>query len=358
MLVKTVVFNEAFSEKWQETPFLPAPTLRNMKMVINYLLARMSLVLLPTVAPNYPQYAVIDPSSACNLRCPLCPTGIGDMSRSHVFLSFDDYKRIIGQLGDYLTSIYFTNWGEPFLNPDFLKIAEYSKKAMHIPFISTSTNLNVEFSDDDLSRLINSGLDMINVSADGATQETYEKYRRGGKLQVVIDNSKRILAKRKELGKDKPFVVWNFFVFRHNLHEIESIERLAKDVGVDALRISAPHVYLGVMDKPFDQLYEMSKDYLLPPSDEYSAYLDDGTKKEMKRKCNWLWRGVAIGSDGSVTPCCNIYPSKYNFGNSLKSGFKNIWNNKMYRDARKSVKGKECPMDNICAKCTELGNWI
>lgn len=361
MQSKTITFNRAFLSNWKEMPFLPKPTVRNIKMAVNYGLMKLSCALGMARLPNMPQYAIIDPSSICNLRCPLCPTGMRDGSREHRFLRFGEYDRIMHQLGDYLTFVYFTNWGEPFLNPDFIKMAKHAKKEAGIPFVSTSSNLNIKFSDSDLKSLVMSGLDMISVSVDGATQQTYEKYRRGGKLQSVIDNSKRIMAKKKELGKDRPFIVWNFFVFRHNLHEIESIKKLAKNTGIDALEISTPHVYLGIMDMPFGQLYEISKKFLMPLGGKYSAYRKDGRKKDAPHKCSWLWRGVAVGSDGSVMPCCNIYDSRHSFGNMLESDFENIWNGSQYQAARRIVRDaiRFLPCEeNICAKCTIANNWI
>jgi len=243
-------------------------------------------------------------------------------------------------------------------------MVEYTKKIKRVPFVSMDTNLNVALSEQDVEKLITSGLNLMGIAVDGATQETYEKYRHEGSLEKVIENSKKIIEKRKELGKDNPFLVWQFMVFKHNQHEIKSAIKLAKETGVDAIRILTAHVYTGGVGKPFEHSYKPSKNYLPPLGSKYSAYTKDGKKKEVVKRCQWLWKNVVINSDGNISPCCNIFPKKYDFGNILKEkSFKAIWNNEKYRNARKAVKDlsyakKLFKEGNICALCTVYGNWI
>lgn len=364
MIFKEHIFNPCYSKDWQEKPFFLMPSLRNTKMILNFLVAKIQYKLLMTRLFNYPYFALIDPSSVCILHCPLCPTGQGDNSRPHCFLKFEDFKKIIDELGDYLISLLFTNWGEPFLNKEFLKMIEYAKKVRHIPFTSVDTNLNVELSDQDIEKLIASGLDLMCIAIDGVTQETYEKYRRGGSLKKVIDNSKKILEIRKKLGKTNPFVVWQFLVFKHNQHELESVIKLAKEIGVDAIRISAAQPFQGEIHKSFEYTYKISKRYLPPLGSKYSGYTKNGKKKNTVKRCQWLWKGVVINSNGSISPCCDIFPEKYDFGNILnEKRFKAIWNNEKYQNARKLIKDTNCAKKlfsegNVCALCTIHGNWF
>lgn len=242
---------------------------------------------------------------------------------------------------------------------------DYTKHVKHVPFTSVDTNLNIEFSDKDVEDIVRSELDVMCISIDGATQETYEKYRRGGKLQMVIDNSKRILAKKKELGKDRPFVVWQFLVLKQNEHELDKVLQLAKDTGVDALRIAAAQVYMSEIDKPFKDSYAASKEFIPELGSEYSGYTAEGKRKFPINRCSWLWKGVVINSDSGVQPCCAIYPKKYDFADALKvNDFKVIWNSKEYQDARAAVRDPKLAKkmfdeknDNVCVTCTVYGNW-
>ena len=83
----------------------------------------------------FPNKLTIDIGNVCNLRCPLCPTGRADKSASKGFMKFEEFKRIIDELGDYLTNLELYNWGEPLLNRDLIKMIHYAK-ARNIPVSS------------------------------------------------------------------------------------------------------------------------------------------------------------------------------------------------------------------------------
>jgi MoaA/NifB/PqqE/SkfB family radical SAM enzyme len=140
------------------------------------------------------------------LHCPLCPAGVGDASRTKAILSFNLFKKIVDEVGDYVYSVNFTNWGEPLLNKHLAKMIMYCKRVKHIPFVRFDTNLNVTLTESEWERLLLSGLDMLSVSIDGVTQETYEKYRRGGNLEKVIDNLKLLIDKKRRLKLEKLYI--------------------------------------------------------------------------------------------------------------------------------------------------------
>ena len=100
---------------------------------------------------------------------------IQNICLSFSVLSYKTFKNFIDQFGDYLLLIILWDWGEPFLNPDIFKIISYAKTKNIL--IHSSTNGNVRFSEEKAEELVNSGLDSLIVAVDGATQETYGKYR-------------------------------------------------------------------------------------------------------------------------------------------------------------------------------------
>ena len=54
---------------------------------------------------HLPNKINIDIGNVCDLKCPLCPTGRGDRSASKGFMRFEDYKRIIDDVGKYITNL-------------------------------------------------------------------------------------------------------------------------------------------------------------------------------------------------------------------------------------------------------------
>ena len=64
-----------------------------------------------------PSSISIEPTTACNLGCPECPSGLKQFTRATGNLKFDLNKKIIDELGAHLSFINFYFQGEPFINP-------------------------------------------------------------------------------------------------------------------------------------------------------------------------------------------------------------------------------------------------
>ena len=131
---------------------------------------------------GYPTRLVIDPINLCNLKCPLCPTGQGKTGQPKGRMKLSDFKKIIDELGDYLYEIDLFNWGEPFLNNKIYEIINYAhQKRIQV---NISSNLS-SFDKKNAKKLVESGLDNLIVSLDGASQESLTKYRCGGDFEKI-----------------------------------------------------------------------------------------------------------------------------------------------------------------------------
>ncbi len=86
-------------------------------------------------------------------------------------------------------------------------------------YTKVDTNLSLRLTDDKLKDLLMSGLSEIAASIDGFSQQTYERYRRGGRFELVLENLTRLAALRDRLGLDTK-ISWNFLVFNFNEHEV------------------------------------------------------------------------------------------------------------------------------------------
>lgn len=298
---------------------------------------------------GYPYWLTIDPANFCNLKCPFCPTGQMRGSRKKSVLSLENFKKIADELGPYLIHIDFCNWGEPLLNPELPELIKYAKQ-YHVD-TKVDTNLN-HFSEKYAEDIILSGLDKIIVSIDGASPQTYSKYRVGGDFNTAINNLKLLIRKKNELGKTNPYICWQFLVFRHNEHEIEQVKKLGEDLGVG--NVSITKAFIG------------NKDWI-PLNAKYSQYRKVKSKesitseyfKQLRQEaCNWPWEEVVINPNGSVSVCCSIEDEKDDFGNIFERPFKEIWNNNLYKQARRFIKYKTAPDDaqkNICIGCRHAG---
>jgi len=339
--------NYDFSDK--QNKIIQALNRFNLKQKVdNFILIEEQKLSLEEYIQGYPYWLTIDPANFCTLKCPFCPTGQGRNSRSKAVLSLDNFKKIIDKLGPYLIHIDFCNWGEPLLNKQIYEMIKIAK--LYNIDTKIDSNLN-QFREQDAESLILSGLDKLIVSIDGATPESYSKYRIGGDFNKVIDNLKLLLKKKRQLSKIFPHICWQFLVFRHNEHEIEEVKRLGRDLGVD---VSITKAFIGNKDWiPLNEDYSHYK-----RKEINNEYTSDHFKEHREDMCNWLWEAIVINPNGSVSPCCSVEDEKDDFGNIFHQPFSEIWNNEKYRTARSYIKDKKIIQgrdNNICINCRQLG---
>lgn len=309
---------------------------------INLALVKLSKLLRFPRVLGMPLTLMIEPTNFCNLRCPLCPTGTGLLGRKKDSMSFEQFKYVLDELGPYIIHLRLWNWGEPLLNKDIYKMISYAKK--YKIFVNTSTN-SYFLDKEAAKRLVSSGLDEIIVSLDGASEKTYNKYRKSGNFAKVIEAMKTLVEEKKRLGSKTPYIKLQFIIMRHNEHEIEKVKKLAKDIGVDNLFFKT----VGTMDSA---VYESVEKYL-PINKRFRRYdIEQGKIKtrDMRNSCDYLWEETTINVDGSVVPCCRDAHSSYIFGNVFKQPFKDIWNNEKYTAFRKQVLQNK-KIIGLCKQC-------
>ncbi|MEL7120641.1 MAG: radical SAM/SPASM domain-containing protein [Bacteroidota bacterium] len=291
----------------------------------------------------------IEPTTACNLKCPECPSGLRSFTRATGNLKTNLFEKIIQEVYKDLYCIIFYFQGEPYINPSFLKMVAHA----HQKGLYTITSTNGHFLNDDNARkTIESGLDRLIISIDGTTQEVYESYRKEGKLDNVIQGARNIVKWKKKLNSNKPHTIFQFLVVRPNEHQVEEVFDLAKEIGIDEVRLKTAQLY----DYEFGNL-------LMPLNSKYSRYKQkaDGTyaiKNQLLNHCWKLWHACVITWDGMVVPCCFDKDAKYRMGNLQEESFDEIWKNTRYNTFRTSLlKGRK--KIDICTNCTEgCSIWV
>jgi len=284
-----------------------------------------------------------EPTTTCNLRCPECPSGLRTFSRPTGNLDQDFFRKTIDELYMDLMYLIFYFQGEPYLNPDFLEMVSYASEKK----IYTITSTNAHFLTDDTARkTVESGLDRLIISLDGTTQETYESYRKGGKLEKVIEGTKNIIKWKKKLKSKKPFLIFQLLVVKPNEHQIDDVKKLANQIGVDKVLFKSAQIYD----------YENGNE-LIPSIEKYSRYRKnpDGSysiKNKMTNSCWKMWHSDVITWDGKVVPCCFDKDAKFVLGDLKKNSFQEVWTNPEYDKFRSSIlKGRD--KIEMCKNCTE-----
>lgn len=186
--------------------------------------------------PEYPPILQIEPTGTCNLRCPqkACDQRLIRKHRRRMFMTFDEFCALMDEAGPHTETINFFNFGEPFLHRDAISMIAYAKKVNPRTFILSDTNGHFFHTRERQQAIVESGIDRLVFSVDGATQRSYEKYRVRGNLQVVLEAMRGIVEIRNRRGLKEPEVIWKYILFRttDSDEEIEGAEKMAKEIGV------------------------------------------------------------------------------------------------------------------------------
>lgn len=308
-----------------------------LKIAVSYVL---SLLLKKAIVWGYPPIVMIEPTNICNLKCPLCPSGADQLNRERGHMSLELFEKIVDEVKDYSFMLILWNQGEPFLNPDFCRMMQYANTKKLYLMVSTNANVMPDAKD-----IINSGLDRLIVSLDGATQETYNKYRINGSLEKVLNNVRSLIQVKKELHKSTPHIIWQFLVMKHNEHEIDTIKKLAKDIGVDECSLKTVQIYAKEDIKNF-----------LPNNPKYRRYKINGDNFELKfgikNRCYRIWNQPVINWNGEMAVCCFDKDNLIKLGNIKYNSFLDLWQSKDFMSFRQTILTNRAKYD-ICRNCGE-----
>ncbi len=285
----------------------------------------------------------IEPTTSCNLRCPECPSGLRSFTRPTGMLKLDLFEKLISELAPTLSYLIFYFQGEPYLHPQLLGMIKYASDKN----IYTATSTNAHYLTDHAAKeTVESGLDRLIISIDGINQETYESYRVGGKLAKVIEGTQNIIKWKRELKSKTPHVIFQFLVVRPNESQIDDVQNLADELGVDEVALKTAQIYD----------YKNGSE-LIPLNDKYARYkqVKDGSyqiKNSLFNHCWKMWHSCVVTWDGKVVPCCFDKDAHFVLGDLNEQTFSQIWHEKKYDNFRKSLLKSREEIE-ICKNCTE-----
>ena len=345
-------------------PPISDPELRFHKY-LNFLLGLLARRERSIEVHSRPFELTLDLSTRCQLSCPYCSVGNRTIRRPAGVLSPELNEQVLSELGKTAFIIWYFSTGEPLLNRRVAEIFTLARQ--YEIFTVISTNLSLRLSDVQIDGLLRSNLGAISVSLDGASPETYARYRVGGDFDLVVHNMVRLIERKRVLGLSYPLIEWRFLVFRHNQPEMKRAKVMASELGVDLLeffpgyaspdapesgvqRVS-PGVQISAPSGPALSQALKRRDTLLHrklgPGMDYGS----APPSICRQKCDWLYFGTAIFPGGSVGPCCVSNDEPDDFGRlDGTTPFSEIWNNARYLRARGMFAGRAAP-DLVCSRC-------
>jgi radical SAM family uncharacterized protein len=231
----------------------------------------------------------------CNLKCKMCPF----WRRSSEDLSTREEKKILRQFYDSGVCAVGFEGGEPLLRKDLPEILAYSRSLpLHTSIITNGTLLKSRI--DEIAPYI-SGI--VFVSLDGL-QKTHDLIR--GVNGCFKRSLEGIVAAKKKVS-----IRINTTIMADNVHEVEDVVKLAKDLGVKIV-LSAAHEYHSVdasaaqaseIKKVAEQLIDLKrKGYPIMNSTSYFKVI----AKEKNWQCK-PWAMVNIDPNGKVVLPCYVH---------------------------------------------------
>jgi radical SAM protein with 4Fe4S-binding SPASM domain len=316
---------------------------------INSLAIRFCRLFSSSFVLGYPDYMVIESTNLCNLKCRVCKTGTNQLERPLGIMSLNHFEKIMKECGRYLRQLRLYFMGEPLLHKDIWQMIRLAKKS-GVMIVEINTNGNFILNRDTTTEIIESGVDIIIVSLDGMNQETYEKYRQGGKIDKVLHFMKQIVNAKEQKGVHYPILIAQMIIMRENEKQIEQYKTFVKEIGADGWRFIMFNPQMAELD--FNSLR-----YFIPNEHRHRNYqVTTGGlvfPRGWGKKCPHLWDSMVITWDGRAVPCCSDYTASVTLGNVFdKKRIWGIWNGSAYREFRKRI-NKIRSQIPLCRNCPE-----
>lgn len=283
---------------------------------------------------SYPPYLKIEPTPLCRMACLGCRHRLAEFNRQlkpSDNLTLEGFKTIVDPLAGTTLGISLSYRGEPMLNRQLPEMVAYAHSRGIATFFPTS--LSLDLSPQYAEELVRSGLDSMYVSLDGASPETYSRYRIGGHFETVLANVRLLSDTKKRLNSKHPRLVWKMVIFDHNRHELPLQRERFRDLGFDSFQY--------VLDNGGDEFQRRSENN---PQKMISS----------RSACFWLWSTMVVDSLGDVSPCCTF--DKFGLGNALETDIRSVWRGEPYKALRTSFSRSHYGyrMCRICRECIGL----
>jgi MoaA/NifB/PqqE/SkfB family radical SAM enzyme len=298
-------------------------------------------------AVEFPQTVIVENTNVCNLRCIHCPQGQGwpDSPGWHAhYLEWDLYAKLIDEIAENkVFLVRFAPEGEALVHPRFLDQIAYAK-ARGVGTLDLTTNglnLDNQAIEDGvrlpgktiLDRLLDHGVDIIDISLDAHSRAAYDKIRVGSNYHRVLSNLHRLLYMREQKGARTKVMV--SIVDQPESHgEVQRFVDYWTPL-VDRVIVRGYQSLLGLVPGK-------SSDVLEP------------AQQAGRWPCSQFWRRVTVSADGAVRFCVVDWDHKSNVGHLRTHTIKELWRSAEYERMRRAhLEGRYADAHHLCGPCRD-----
>lgn len=309
--------------------------------IVLFLSYQISRITKSTLHKGKPAFISIEPTTICNLKCPQCFTTDAKFTRPKGKMDAELFENIIRQSSQkaFYLNLYFQ--GEPFLHENLSLFIHNAKNAGFYVVVSTNAHY---LSEDNITQIMDAGLDRLIVSLDGTDEKTYLQYRQGGDFDKVTSGICLLAEMKLKQQRHHPYIELQFLLHRKNESQRKRIKDFGKSLGVDKVTLKTMQI-----------IDDRSASEWIPRKRSRYSLTADGTiniKSKLPNHCFRMWNSCVVTWDGDVVPCCFDKNADHTMGNIRRKELYAIWENAAYQNFRKRViTGRKNIA--ICRNCSE-----
>jgi len=298
----------------------PSPLGYRLKLLASYLCRS-------PVCPGPPPTAIIATTHRCNMTCRMCLRAVRTFNLPN--MEFDLFRRIIDGSSPYLRYLSLDGPGETTMNPEAFRMIRYARsKGIRVMFSTNCTLLDDAMAD----AIMDSGVDLIIFSVNGATSDVYEAVHGRACYDQVIANIHAFL-KQKRRRQARILAVVQMIILDETRSQVSAFyHRWRGTPGVDLVRVK--------------------KDVVCNRS---MGAADERRARPRKNPCSRLWHGPPfIDTDGSVYASPGVLYKAGPVGNLKEQSLADIWNGEKMQAMRRSHIGGDISGFAECVDCAYL----
>ncbi|MDY0133132.1 MAG: radical SAM protein [Desulforegulaceae bacterium] len=311
----------------------------------------------------------IEVSSICNASCSYCPQTLFKNKIRNNFIDEKAIDSILAELSPK-TYIHLQGWGEPFLNPDFLKIL---KKIKSKGFKAGTTTNGTLLTDETLEALVDLKLDYLAFSTAGLSEFENDFVRKKTSFSKISELIEKIKILKKKRNSKLPKIHLANIVFKSSVESFFLSDEILARLNPDQIVVSAVSLCCTKEMEKEAFLADTEQEFEIVKS-RFQCFKDKTGQNIhchlvspffLKEECSEnIKTTLFIGSDGSVFPCvflgvpvargCYIYERgvkkelvNKSFGNVYNESLTAIWNKKEYKKFRQ----KDYLLNDLCSLC-------
>jgi len=300
----------------------------------------------------------IENVSRCNFKCTMCIVSQWHKGRRAEDLSLKNFKKIIDEFYS-LVEIKLHGLGEPLMQgDDYFKMINYAKdKKIWVRSVTNASLLHIK---DNYKKLIDTNIDEVQISFDGATKNVFEKIRRQSKFEQILKNCESINKYAKNNNRNV-IKAW-CCLQKDNYDEFFEIIKICSKLGFNQIVFSLDLGGAGISkfyneNKKKNILCKINRENLEEgikfgyKNNIIVQYWIINKKYNKKYLCPWPFEWSLISSDLRMVPCCMIgNPDHFEIETSKKK-FVEKWLSKEYEKFRFNHLNGNMP--KCCKNCYE-----